>query len=159
VKLTLASTLALFVVTLSASTAAAEDVVVRRGAPITPQSAIPLSVVLATPEKFADKSIVVDGKVRASCTRKGCWMELAPERDDAAPSVRVFFKDYAFFVPLDAKGKRARVKGSVKVRVVTAEEIAHMESEGGRFVKGADGTAREVRLTATGVELRPAAKP
>ncbi len=147
-----------FCLALSAAAAAGDrrdEDIVKRGVAIN-KPALPLSTVLASPEKFADQEIVVDARVRASCTRKGCWMELAPEPDSgaASASIRVFFKDYAFFVPLDSKGKRARVLGTLKVRVVTPDEVAHMESEGGRFVKGADGSAKELRLTATGVELR-----
>lgn len=142
------------ILALASATASAQDEVIRRGAAIKSKSALALAAVLATPDKFADKEIVVDAHVRASCTRKGCWMELAPDGDAASAGVRVFFKDYAFFVPPDAKGKRARVQGTLKVRVVTPDEVAHMESEGGRFVKGSDGSAKELRLTATGVELR-----
>ena len=78
---------------------------------------------------------------------KGCWMQLEP-------GVRVTFKDYGFFVPLDSAGSTARVEGTVQVRVVPGPEVQHLESEGAKFAsKEPDGTAREIRMVATGVEL------
>jgi mRNA-degrading endonuclease toxin of MazEF toxin-antitoxin module len=67
---------------------------------------------------------------------------------------RVTFKDYGFFVPTDAQGSKARVEGVVSVRELSAADVSHLESEGGKFPsKAADGTARELSIVATGVEL------
>jgi hypothetical protein len=67
----------------------------------------------------------------------------------------VTFKDYGFFVPLDSAGSTAKVQGTVEVKTVAATEVEHLESEGAKFAgKQPDGTAREVRMVATGVELR-----
>ncbi len=92
--------------------------------------------------------------MRRNCTRRGCWMELSQGLDPSFPGCRVTFKDYGFFVPLDSAGASARVQGTVDVTTVGAPEVAHLESEGARFAsKQPDGTAREVRIVATGVEL------
>ena len=65
------------------------------------------------------------------------------------------FKDYGFFVPTDSAGARARVHGIVEVTTVKAGHVKHLEEEGATFSnKAADGTAQEVSLVATGVELR-----
>ena len=81
-------------------------------------------------------------------------MELAEKLDPALPGCRVTFKDYGFFVPLDSAGSSAKVQGTVQVQSVTPGEVQHLESEGAKFAsKQADGSAREVRLVATGVEL------
>lgn len=116
--------------------------------------AVALDDVLKTPEKFAEQTVTVEGEVRRACTRKGCWMELSEAQDAAAPGCRVTFKDYGFFVPTDSAGSKARVEAKVETRVVKPEMVAHLESEGGTFrEKAADGSAREVRLVATGVEM------
>jgi hypothetical protein len=66
----------------------------------------------------------------------------------------VTFKDYGFFVPLDSSGARARVQGIVEVKTVAPGEVQHLEAEGARFAgKQTDGSARELRIVATGVEL------
>ncbi len=124
------------------------------GAPLGAAPAVALADVLKTPAKFADQSVLVEGDVRRACTRKGCWMELSLSPDPAAAGCRVTFKDYGFFVPTDSAGSKARVEAKVESKRILPELVAHLESEGAKFAeKDADGSAREVRLVASGVEL------
>jgi hypothetical protein len=123
------------------------------GAPVSPGDAKSIAVVIAAPDSFADKQVLVTGTVRAACQRKGCWMELAASDDKSQPGCRVTFKDYGFFVPTDSMGAQARVEGKAELRTVPADEVAHLEGEGAKLVKAADGTAKELRIVATGVEL------
>lgn len=126
----------------------------RFGAPLSGAEAMPLGQVLDAPGKFADRVVTVEGQVRRNCTVKGCWMELAEGADKSLQGCRVTFKDYGFFVPLDSAGSRARVQGTVLTKVVPKGEVDHLEAEGATFPsKQPDGTAREVRIIATGVEL------
>lgn len=113
-----------------------------------------LAGVLEQPEQFAGKTVVVEGEVRRACSRKGCWMELSTTKDAAAPGCRVTFKDYGFFVPTDSAGSSARVEATVEVARLEPSHVAHLEREGATFArKGPDGSAQEVRLVASGVEL------
>jgi hypothetical protein len=124
------------------------------GAPLTADKPTELAAVLANPDAFRDRPITVAGQVRKACTRKGCWMELAGSTQAGAPGCRVTFKDYGFFVPTDSAGSRARVQGTVVVDTLPAATVRHYEEEGAVFpAKKADGTAPEVRLVASGVEL------
>lgn len=110
--------------------------------------------VLSAPERFEGRDVVVTGYVRRACSRKGCWMELAEGPDKNLPGCRVTFKDYGFFVPTDSAGARARVQAALSVSQVAPRMVEHLEQEGATFAsKAADGSAREVRLVATGVEL------
>ena len=111
------------------------------------QAAVPLSAVLSKPQD--GKTVLVEGVVRRACSQMGCWMELAPAA--GGPGVRVTFKDYGFFVPTDSGGAKARVQGTVKVTELSAAQAEHLRAEGGSMAAGAQ---REVRLVATGVELR-----
>jgi hypothetical protein len=122
--------------------------VVLRGEPL-PKNQVPqkLSAVLSRPED--GKSVLVEGVVRRACSQMGCWMELAPAEGGAG--VRVTFKDYGFFVPTDSAGAKARVQGTIKVAELSAAQAEHLRAEGGSMSAGAQ---REVRLVATGVELR-----
>jgi hypothetical protein len=125
------------------------------GSPLTPGPELALSEVLSNPEGFRDRTITVAGQVRAACTRRGCWMELAQSSDPKLPGCRVTFKDYGFFVPTDSAGALAKVQGTLGVNTLPPERVAHLESEGGHFPrKNADGSVDELRLVATGVELR-----
>jgi hypothetical protein len=124
------------------------------GSPLSNTAPADLAEVLKEPERFTGKKLVLTGHVRSNCTRKGCWMELAPSKDPATPACRVTFHGYGFFVPMDSAGSDARVEGELKVVRVSAAHAQHLEEEGGRVAdKAADGTAREVHLVASGVEL------
>jgi hypothetical protein len=121
------------------------------GAPVPAGAAVPVAQVIASPEKYAGKPILVEGRVRAACQKRGCWMEIGAA--DGGPACRVRFKDYGFFVPKDSAGADARLAGEVTMRSLAKDEVAHFESEGGKFDKAPDGSARVVEITATGVEL------
>jgi hypothetical protein len=124
----------------------------RFGEPLSTQPTTDLAVVLANPKAFPEP-VTVEGKVRRACTRKGCWMELASATDDNQ-RCRVTFKDYGFFVPTDSAGASAKVQGQIVSKLITAGNVEHLEGEGAVFPnKHADGSASEVRLVATGVEL------
>ncbi|HEX7153107.1 MAG TPA: DUF4920 domain-containing protein [Thermoanaerobaculia bacterium] len=132
--------------------AAVAGEVVKRGTPIAGDAkSVPLTQVLEKPEEYAKTAVVVDGVVLNACTRKGCWMELAPEA--GKQGVRITFKDYGFFVPLDSKGAKARVEGVTVVKTLSKADADHLESEGAKLVRNPDGTAREVSFVANGVEL------
>jgi hypothetical protein len=123
------------------------------GQPLQPADVKPLADVLAKPDQFANQTVTVAAQVRKACTRKGCWMELAESTKQDSPGCRVTFKNYGFFVPIDSAGSTARVQGKVEVDTLSASAVRHYEEEGAKFVKAPDGTAREVRIVATGVEL------
>lgn len=125
-----------------------------RGNPLKGAKAVKLADVLAKPQAHDGKTVLLEGQVRKACERKGCWMELAANGQDKGPGVRVTFKDYGFFVPLDSAGAQARVEGVLKVAELTDSRAEHYESEGAIVPRGADGKPREVQLVATGVELR-----
>lgn len=137
-----------------APSASEPTAVAQFGAKLSGRRSTSLADVLAHPEQFANQAVVIEGHVKRACSRKGCWMEVATSRDEKAPSCRVTFEDYAFFVPTDSAGKSARVEGKVVVTEVKATHVEHLESEGGTFrAKNADGSATEVQLLASGVEL------
>jgi hypothetical protein len=123
----------------------------RYGAALEPGPTVPLASLLSDPKAYANQTVTTEGKVQRACSRKGCWMEIG----DGPDACRVTFKDYAFFVPTDSAGASAKIQGRLDTRDVEPEAVAHLESEGARFPhKKADGSATEVRLIASAVELR-----
>lgn len=128
------------------------------GAPLGGAENVKLETVLTYPGRFAERSLIVEGYVRRACSKKGCWMELATSKDPRAPGCRVTFKDYGFFVPTDSAGATARLQGTAFLRRLDKKAVDHLEAEGATFAsKTEDGTADEIRIEATGVELtRPA---
>jgi hypothetical protein len=133
--------------------------VVVRGEKLKGLPNVKLAELLKAPAPHEGKTVAVEGTVRKTCSGKGCWMELAT--GEKGPGVRVTFKDYGFFVPLDSSGKTARVEGLVKVAELSEDTAKHFEGEGAIVPRGADGKPREVQLIASAVELLPAgaAKP
>jgi hypothetical protein len=124
------------------------------GAPISAAADESLAAVLGEPERFAGKNVVVSGHVRRACTRMGCWMELSAGTDPTTPACRVTFHGHGFFVPRDSAGSEARVEGRLELVKVSPAHAAHLEEEGARVAdKDGDGSAREVHLVASGVEL------
>jgi hypothetical protein len=127
--------------------------VIKRGAAIKVDAkAIPLTEILAKPAEYTTEAVVVEGHVEQSCTRKGCWIQVAAKEGEAP--VRVTFKDYAFFVPLDSKGMDARMEGVTQVKTLSKADADHLAEEGAKLQRNADGTANEVSFIANGVELR-----
>lgn len=129
------------------------DEVVRRGAAIAAKSrVVPLEKVLASPGDYARSPVVVEGVISQACSNKGCWIELASTA--GKPGMRVTFKNYGFFVPLDSKGMLARAEGVTKVKTLSKKEADHLAGEGASLKRNADGTANEISFVASGIELR-----
>ncbi len=70
------------------------------------------------------KAIVTD-----VCQAKGCWMKLALG-DGSETMVR--FKDYAFFMPVDLKGREVMVNGFAYVEEMSVEDQRHYAKDGGK---------------------------
>lgn len=136
---------------LIASTAFAGEVITRGAAISKETKAIPFAQVLDTPASYSKNPVVVEGVIAAACSTKGCWMQLKPV--DGEQGMRVTFKDYGFFIPLDAKGMKARAEGVTVVKTLSKADADHLEGEGAKLKRNADGTAFEVSFVANGVEL------
>lgn len=138
---------------LAATSLFAGEVITRGAAVPKDAQAVPLAKVLENPAAYTKEPLVVEGVIAASCTRKGCWMQLAPTDDEHVVSVRVTFKDYGFFIPLEAKGMKARVEGVAVVTTLSKSDADHLTEEGAKLIRNEDGTASEVSFIANGVEL------
>jgi len=125
--------------------------VVKRGEPLSATPPTELASVLKTPADFAGKTVKTEGVVAKACSKKGCWMELQTAAGEGG--MRVSFKDYAFFVPLDAAGSKAVIEGTVEVKTLSKEDAAHLEGEGAKIGRNAKGEPQELAFVASGVEL------
>ncbi len=73
--------------------------------------------------------IKLQGKIGAVCQKKGCWMTMDLGNGQ---SLRIKFKDYAFFVPLDVAGATAIVEGVATKEVVSEAERKHYMEDAGK---------------------------
>lgn len=88
-------------------------------------------------------SVKFKTKVTDVCKKKGCWMALELPNEE---STFVRFKDYGFFVPLNATGEEAVVSGKAFVTETSVEELRHYAKDGGK-------SAEEIaKITAPKVE-------
>lgn len=62
------------------------------------------------------------------CKKKGCWMKM----DLAGKESFVRFKDYGFFVPLNADNSEAVVSGRAYIDVISIDELKHYAKDGGK---------------------------
>lgn len=90
-------------------------------------SAEDLLVGLETNDTLRD--IVIGGKIASVCKKKGCWMNVQVGEEK---EVFVKFKDYAFFVPLDADGSNAVLQGNAYKETVSVEELQHYAEDDGQ---------------------------
>ena len=68
-------------------------------------------------------------KINDICQKKGCWMNVALENDNSA---FVKFKDYAFFVPMNAENKDVIVEGKAYVSIESIDELKHYAKDAGK---------------------------
>ena len=125
---------------------------VRRGEAIGDSPRVAFADALKEPQKYADKTVVIEGVVRRVCKMEGCWVEIGPKAD-SDETVRVTF-DHKFSVPKDADKMSFRAEGRLKVKTLSKETVDHLVKDDGAKIKTKpDGTADEVSFVATGVEL------
>lgn len=63
------------------------------------------------------------------CTKKGCWMKLPLHEDTKA---MVTFKDYGFFMPLDAKDREVILEGKAFLKETSVDELQHYAEDAGK---------------------------
>jgi len=71
-----------------------------------------------------------NANIKEVCSKKGCWMTLPAGNKDETIMVR--FKDYGFFMPLDAAGKEVIVSGKAFVNEVSVADLKHYAEDAGR---------------------------
>ncbi|MEQ9577359.1 MAG: DUF4920 domain-containing protein [Marinoscillum sp.] len=92
-------------------------------------------------------SVKFEAEIAEVCQMKGCWMTLKSADGSA---VRVTFKDYGFFVPKDAAGKKVVIEGVALSEVLDEATARHYAEDAGKpFDENAD--LRQVSVIASGV--------
>jgi len=74
-------------------------------------------------------------KIKDVCQKKGCWMTLDLGNEEQA---FVKFKDYAFFVPMNAQESEAVVNGKAFVSVISVDELKHYAKDEGKSQEAID---------------------
>ena len=100
----------------------------KHGEEITEDGAISTTEFLAQFEGQEALTTKIIGTIEEVCSKKGCWMtmNLSDDKD-----MRVTFKDYEFFVPLDAAGKQTIIEGIATMDTTTVEMLKHYAEDAG----------------------------
>ena len=96
-----------------------------------------------------------NANIKEVCSKKGCWMTLPAGNDDETIMVR--FKDYGFFMPLDAAGKEVIVAGKAFVNEVSVADLKHYAEDAGKSseeIANITEPAMEFAFEANGVLLK-----
>lgn len=99
-------------------------------------------------------AVKFQSNIKEVCKKKGCWMNM--ELTDGNESF-VKFKDYGFFVPLNADNSEAIINGIAFIDVVSVAELKHYAKDGGKSQAEIDKiTKPEVTYSfkATGVYIK-----
>jgi hypothetical protein len=83
--------------------------------------------------------VVFESKIVDVCQKKGCWMNLALSENESS---FVKFKDYAFFVPLNAADKEVVVKGKAFVSIESVDELKHYAKDAGKSQAAIDSITK-----------------
>ena len=80
---------------------------------------------------ISDKDSVqtqIIGEIKEVCQAKGCWMKVQLESEE---EIFVRFKDYGFFVPKDAAGKKVAMNGAAFFEEMSVEDQRHYAEDEG----------------------------
>lgn len=117
----------LFLLALVAANAAFGQTIY--GAKITAVGAIPASLLAAKMKGIDSLAVKVTGTVSSVCQRKGCWLQVDIGE---GKTMRVRFKDYAFFVPKNISGKTVVLDGYAYNSITSVDELRHYAQDAGK---------------------------
>ncbi len=90
------------------------------GAALTLTEVTRVSTILETPESYIGERVLVEGMIVEVCEKKGCWVDVASDREFEKIQIKV--EDGVIVFPLSARGKQALVEGVVEELQLTYEE-------------------------------------
>lgn len=93
-------------------------------------------------------------EIKELCSKKGCWMKLSLSKES---ETMVRFKDYSFFMPLDAQGKEVVLTGKAFLKITTVAELQHYAEDSGKSkeeIAQITAAKKEFAFEANGVLLK-----
>ncbi|MAD78393.1 MAG: hypothetical protein CMJ51_03365 [Planctomycetaceae bacterium] len=99
-------------------------------------------------------SVALTGRIEDVCMVKGCWMKV---QEDDGSEVLVRFRDYGFFVPMNARGRLVVAEGQRQVRTFNQEQRRHLASDAGATdaeIEAITGSTTETIFIADGTWIQ-----
>ena len=97
------------------------------GKSITLKEKTKVSEILANPENYVGKKVLIEGPVVDVCSKRGCWIEVGSDKQFEKVKVKV--KDGEIVFPMEEKGKNAVVEGEVYKISLTKEQALERAKE------------------------------
>jgi cytochrome c-type biogenesis protein CcmE len=116
-----------------------------------------ISSIIDDPAAYVGQKVKISGLVIDVCSRRGCWVYLAGDRE--FDKIRVKVTDGEIVFPMAARGKQAVVEGVVESMELTKEEVIarrkHHAEETGQAFDPASVTSGEtiLRIRGLGAEI------
>ena len=116
-----------------------------------------ISSIIDNPKTYVGQKVKVSGLVIEVCSRRGCWIYLAGDRD--FEKIRIKVTDGEIVFPMEARGKIATVEGVVESMEMTRDEVIsqrkHHAEETGEAFDPASVTSGEtiLRIRGLGAEI------
>ena len=99
------------------------------GEKISKENAISGPKLLTMLEEKDSVWVTMKATIVSNCQTSGCWMDLDLGTGEL---VKVTFKDYAFVIPIDSKGKTATVEGYAARTIVPVDLLKHYAEDEGK---------------------------
>jgi len=99
------------------------------GDSITTSDAVPADQLVAKMQGKDSLKIKLTGPIAEVCQKKGCWMNMNVGNNQ---SMKIRFKDYAFFIPKDASGKTVFIEGVAFKDTTSVADLQHYAEDGGK---------------------------
>jgi hypothetical protein len=86
--------------------------------------------------------IKFSSKINDVCQKKGCWMNVDLGKNEQA---FIKFKDYGFFMPLNAKGEEVIVNGKAFLAIESVDEQKHYAKDAGKSQAAIDSITTPIK--------------
>ena len=99
------------------------------GAAITKDGAFDVNALPGKMKGQASLEVKIKGTVKAVCQVKGCWMTTDLGN---GKTMRIRFKDYAFFMPKDCNGQTFYAQGKASWDTTSVAQLRHYAEDAGK---------------------------
>ncbi len=114
---------------------AAEGDSIHFGKLIDAEGAISMEEFMNSTEGVDSMEVKIAAIAEDVCQKKGCWMKVSMAEE---ASMRIRFKDYGFFVPMDITGKEVVFSGMAYKETTSVEDLKHYAEDGGETQEAID---------------------
>ena len=115
---------------LAALAAAPALAATKYGKGVSEATPVKLSELMAKPDDYVGKVVKVEGLITEVCPKRGCWINVAGDKEFQTIKVKV--EDGVIVFPLTDKGKKVVAEGTFKKMELTKEQAIERAEARGR---------------------------